>query len=74
MSEDPTNLHGGSETRRGKLEIRTVLIIVAALLVIGAVYSLLFGSPTRHRAGVDSQNANPYPAAQTQNTGAPTRP
>jgi hypothetical protein len=69
LSEEPMannnnkdDLAPGREGERSKLEIRTILIVVVALIVLGAGYSLLFGSPTRNRAVADSPNTNPYPA------------
>ena len=44
--------------KRSRFEIRTVIFIVLAVIVVGALWVAVNGSPTRNRAAIDS-NANP---------------
>lgn len=52
IPRDPRN-------QRSRLEIRLVIAAVALMLVGGAIYVLLNGSPTAERRTLDSSNALP---------------
>lgn len=45
--------------QRGRLEMRTILLIVAAVIVLGAIVSILFGAQGEGRVGVDSPGPAP---------------
>jgi hypothetical protein len=40
------------------MEIRTMIFIVLAVMILGGIWVAVNGSPTRNRAAIDS-NANP---------------
>lgn len=48
-----------SVSRRGRFEIRSVIAIVILLVVAGALYGLVFGSPNRNSAVNDSSSSGP---------------
>ncbi len=50
--------------RRGRLEIRTILILVVAVVLIGAVVSLVFGPQGDGQGSVD----DPAPGFATQSS------
>jgi hypothetical protein len=67
---DPTP---GAEApaKRGRLEIRTVVAVVVAVLLGSAVYVAVFGSPNSENRLRDSQDFNPY---ATEPAADPPRP
>lgn len=67
MADQKDDLAPSAEGRRGKLEVRTVLLLVALLIVLGGLYTAFFGSPARNRAAIDSSNTNPFAASRAQN-------
>jgi flagellar basal body-associated protein FliL len=70
-----------TEGRRAGFEIRTVLIVVVAILIVGALYALLTGSPAKKTQAADSPNAPQAPmytkvpsaSPSTANTTAPSK-
>ena len=50
--------------QRGRVELRFIMILVAAVILLSGGYVLLFGSPTRDRAAIDNTNTNPMPNLQ----------
>lgn len=55
------------EGRRGRFEIRLVLLFVLSVMVFGGLYVAIFGSPARDRAEIDNTNTPP-PGIVTRNT------
>jgi hypothetical protein len=55
------------EGRRGRFEIRLVLLVVVLVMVFGGLYGAIFGSPARDRAVIDNTNTPP-PGIVTRNT------
>jgi hypothetical protein len=45
--------------KRGRGEIRIMMVIAAAVLLIGAVYVLMFGSPSAENRGRDDPDRAP---------------
>lgn len=72
MSDLPPSLN--SEGRRAGFEIRTVLLVVAGVLIVGALYVLIAGSPSKKTQGADSTNAPPAPMYEKVPGPAPTPP
>ncbi len=66
--EKLSDLQPGPASQRSRWELRTLLIVVVAVIVIGGIYVALFGSPTRNRAAVDSGNS------RVGGMGQPSRP
>jgi len=60
--QDPTALDPAE--RKGRLEIRLILLLVALVLVLGGLWVAINGSPSADRRIVDSSDhgpANPVP-------------
>lgn len=56
MSNSPDDIRDGplTEGKRGRFEIRLVVIAALIFMVLGGAWVLLNGSPTSHRAAMDS--------------------
>jgi hypothetical protein len=52
--------------KRGRIEVRIVVIGVLVVILLGGLYVALYGSPASHRATLDSNNTNPYPPTSQQ--------
>lgn len=61
-----------SRAIRGRFEIRLVIAVVAAIVIGGALYVMVFGSPNAENRERDSVNANP--AGFPSGADAPARP
>ena len=48
-----------STAKSARFEIKFVLWLVGILIVLGGLYVFVFGSPTRNRAAIDSENSPP---------------
>jgi uncharacterized protein HemX len=52
--------------KRGRLEIRVIIAIVVAIILGGAVYSIVAGSPDPEEQARDSTNYNPFAEAPAE--------
>lgn len=62
---DEVDLKPSPYSVRSRIEIRTIIAVVVLVLVLGGAWVLIFGSPTRHRAAIDSSN-NPRPTIESR--------
>jgi hypothetical protein len=58
MEPDTLQTVTAGPAKRGRMEIRTMIFIVLAVMILGGIWVAVNGSPTRNRAAIDS-NANP---------------
>jgi hypothetical protein len=68
---DPTALDPAE--RKGRLEIRLIMALVAAVLVLGAIWVAVYGSPSADRRAIDSSDIGPPRPAATQPAAEPAR-
>lgn len=64
VERDETDIKPSAYSVRSRIEIRTIIAVVVLVLVLGGAWVLIFGSPTRHRAAIDSSN-NPRPTIES---------
>ena len=59
-------LRSDTRARRGRFEMRTILLLVLAVVALGAIVSLIFGAQGDGGSSVDAEGPPLYPAAQPQ--------
>lgn len=48
------------DERKGRFELRWIVGVVLLLVVLGAAWTLIYGSPAKDRRVIDSTNYNPF--------------
>ena len=72
MNDPTSDLKTGSPGKQARVEIKLVLWGVLGVIVLGGLYVLLVGSPTKNRAAEDNTNSPPA-AMYGRMPSAPTR-
>ena len=60
MSEDPTRLDPAE--RKGRMEIRLIIALMLAVVVLGGLWVAINGSPVAERRAIDSSDRGPAAA------------